>query len=397
MDITKCYRLLGSPLWRSFGIVFSRFLATLAAILGVSTPLFGQTFAIIGDYGSAGQNEEDVANLVKSWNPDFVITTGDNNYPDGEATTIDPNIGQYYHDFIYNYQGSYGPGSPENRFFPSLGNHDWNTTNAQPYIDYFTLLNNERYYDFVWGEVHFFAVDSDWDEPDGVESTSTQGQWMESALANSTSRWKIVYFHHPPYSSGSHGNQDWMQWPFEAWGASAVLAGHDHTYERIILNGFPYFVNGLGGRSRYSFGNPVPGSEVRYNSDYGAMRVVATPSNITFEFINRAGVLIDSYTIGPLSVPSEENRLPGKLFLLQNSPNPFHIKSEIQFSLLRDENVTLKIYNLLGREVTTILSGRLEAGAHNVIWEAKDIRSGTYFYHLNAGGELLIKKGVLLR
>lgn len=60
-------------------------------------------FAVIGDYGSGRPQEQDVANLVKSWNPDFIITTGDNNYPNGEASTIDPNIGQFYHDFIYPY------------------------------------------------------------------------------------------------------------------------------------------------------------------------------------------------------------------------------------------------------------------------------------------------------
>ena len=57
-------------------------------------------FAVIGDYGIAGQPEADVAALVQSWNPDIVITTGDNNYPNGEASTIDANIGQYYHQFI---------------------------------------------------------------------------------------------------------------------------------------------------------------------------------------------------------------------------------------------------------------------------------------------------------
>ena len=80
------------------------------------------TFAVIGDYGLDGPDELDVANLVKSWNPDFIITTGDNNYMDGSASIIDQNIGKYYHEFIGNYQGDYGEGSSINRFFPSLGN-----------------------------------------------------------------------------------------------------------------------------------------------------------------------------------------------------------------------------------------------------------------------------------
>ena len=53
-------------------------------------------------------------------------------------------------------------------------------------------------------------------------------------LAASTAPWKIVYMHHPPYSSSQHGSTPGMQWPFENWGASLVLTGHDHTYERIL-------------------------------------------------------------------------------------------------------------------------------------------------------------------
>src|SRR2546426_179663 len=68
-------------------------------------------FAVIGDYGYAGQAELDVANLVRSWNPNFIITTGDNNYESGSASTIDQNIGQYYHSFIFPYVGKYGAGS----------------------------------------------------------------------------------------------------------------------------------------------------------------------------------------------------------------------------------------------------------------------------------------------
>jgi hypothetical protein len=65
-----------------------------------------------------------------------------------------------------------------NQFFPTLGNHDWYTPGAQPYLDYFHLPGNERYYDFVWGPVHFFAIDSDENEPDGVNQSSVQAKWL---------------------------------------------------------------------------------------------------------------------------------------------------------------------------------------------------------------------------
>ena len=66
-------------------------------------------FAAIGDYGNDSSDEQRVADLVSSWNVEFVITLGDNNYPDGEAATIDETIGQYYSDFIGEYIGAYGP------------------------------------------------------------------------------------------------------------------------------------------------------------------------------------------------------------------------------------------------------------------------------------------------
>ncbi len=271
------------------------------ATAGTPPPVYATTetirFAVIGDYGRAGPAERDVANLVLGWQPDFVITTGDNNYPRGERTTIDENIGQYYRAFIHPYQGRYGDGATLNRFFPVLGNHDWLTDEAAPYLDYFTLPGNERYYEFVWGPVHFFALDSDLREPDGISRTSRQARWLRARLAASSAPWRIVYLHHPPFSSGSHGSHRVLQWPFRAWGATAVLAGHDHTYERILRDGMLYFVNGLGGASKYPFEAVVSGSQVRFSDDYGAMLVEATSEQITFQFYTRAGELVDTYTI----------------------------------------------------------------------------------------------------
>lgn len=254
-------------------------------------------FAVIGDYGVADENEQAVAAMVTAWKPAFIVTTGDNNYVFGLDATIDPNIGQYYQAYIGNYTGTYGKGSTENRFFPSLGNHDWTLTGADPYLNYFTLPGNERYYRVVQGSVELFILDSDTHEPDGVSSDSIQGQWLQNALADSTALYKLVVFHHPPYSSAKHGSHDRMQWPFAEWGATLVLNGHDHVYERIIQDDFPYIVNGAGGKSLYDFQTPVEGSEVRYNCNYGALLVDVTDNAMTLRFITVGDGLVDTYTI----------------------------------------------------------------------------------------------------
>ena len=254
-------------------------------------------FAAIGDYGKEGEGAAAVATLVHSWQVDFIVTLGDNNYPDGAAATIDDNIGQYYADYIYPYTGEYSSTATINRFFPALGNHDWRRRGAKPYLDYFTLPGNERYYDFVWGPVHVFVLNSDFNEPDGFREDSVQAQWLEREMGKSAAAWQIVTMHVSPYSSGHHGSHTYMRWPFAAWGADAVLSGHDHHYERLTVDGIPYFVNGLGGNGRYSLDEPLNKTEIQYNAELGAMLITATEDVLTFAFITHTNEQIDQHTI----------------------------------------------------------------------------------------------------
>jgi tartrate-resistant acid phosphatase type 5 len=273
------------------------------------------TFAIIGDYGLGSDSEASVARLVESWSPAYIVAVGDDYYaPAGGNGTAkyDASTGAYYCRWLANVTTT-GKRCPSglaatNAFFPAMGNHDY--TDAQPspdtYVTYFDLpgkgfvntSGNERFYDFVEGSIHFFVIDSDPHEPAGTDSTSTQAQWLKAQLAASTSRWNIVYDHHPPYSSDdSHGSTPNMQWPFAEWGADAVISGHSHTYERIMRDGIVYFVNGMGGASRYKFTTPTSGSAIRYNGNWGAQQVTVTPTSLTFAFYNVDGSLIDSYSI----------------------------------------------------------------------------------------------------
>jgi len=254
-------------------------------------------FAVIGDYGASGADEQAVATLVNRLRPDFVVTTGDNNYPSGGADTIDENIGRYYHQFIGNYQGRWGPGSTTNRFFPVLGNHDWYTAGAKPYLDYFHLPNNERYYDVSIGDVHVFAVDSDANEPDGITGDSVQAAWLMGRLGASTARWNAVFFHHPPYSSGVHGSTPALQWPFGAWGAQIVFSGHDHSYERLAIDGVTYIVNGLGGNVIYDLEPPIEGSITAYNGAHGAILVEADAERLISTFLRTDGQVVDTVTL----------------------------------------------------------------------------------------------------
>lgn len=263
--------------------------------------------AAIGDFGAHSTAEHAVAKLVASWGPDFVITTGDNNYPSGSAQTIDRNIGADYHSFIYPYVGKYGAGAADrvNRFFPTLGNHDLLTGGGKPYLSYFALPGNERYYTYRSGPVQIFAIDSNPEDPDLYFTSakkptwnSPEAKWLKKQLAKSTATWKIVYFHHPPYSSGTvHGSSVWMRWPFRQWGATAVLSGHEHNYERLSEGGLPYFVDGSGGDSLYRLGPAIKGSQKRFSADHGGMLITADEAAITFSFVTVKGRVVDRYTI----------------------------------------------------------------------------------------------------
>jgi len=249
-------------------------------------------FAQIGDFGSAGTAELKVSQMVKSWNPDLIISVGDNNYYNGLLETIQINVSSFYGDYIYNYDapGEYrcnGTAFKEciNRFFPTPGNHDsYNRDWLTPYYNFFTLPGNEKYYSFTWGPVSFFSINTVEKNPD------EQKEWLESELELSDKSFNIVFLHHRPYSSGSHGDQGFIQWDFYTMGVDIVFAGHDHIYERLEKSGEPglvYIVNGLGGRALSSCSNPHDPSLFEgfcYGSDYGAVKGTATSDRLKLEF-----------------------------------------------------------------------------------------------------------------
>jgi hypothetical protein len=155
------------------------------------------TTAFIGDSGRVGSNIQAVANLIKTWSPDTVVHVGDIVYGDG---VVDPGtsdyeecVGQYFGaDYVGGYNGPFGPGPVENKFFPTLGNHDWDDGGIFNYEEFFTFAKNpnQRYYHYKRGPVHFIHLDSGGNnpgsvDPDGYGSGSDQAAWLEGVLAAS--------------------------------------------------------------------------------------------------------------------------------------------------------------------------------------------------------------------
>jgi acid phosphatase type 7 len=202
-------------------------------------------FLAFGDSGGGGTDQYHLMEQMKTVPFDLMIHTGDLAYDDGTITQFEDNVFGVYEELFRNIP-----------FFPAAGNHEYNTLQGAPFRDVFNLpgQSGEKWYSYDWGRVHFAALDTEADY-------ATQAAWLDKDLAASTSPWKIVYMHRPPYSSGEHGSdtklRDILAPVFEKHHVQLVLAGHDHHYERAkAVNGVNYVVTGGGGRGT----RPVSGA-----------------------------------------------------------------------------------------------------------------------------------------
>jgi hypothetical protein len=180
-----------------------------------------------------------------------------------------------------------------------------------------------------------------------------------------------------------------MRWPFQPWGASLVLAGHDHHYERLVRGNLMFCVNGLGGRSQYNMSiSPIAGSQFRYNDNYGAQLFEASADSLSLRFYARTGELVDGFTLRKsLSlVPALEGVFP----------TPVLETARVAFSLPRRTDVKLVVLDVAGHEVALLLDGPKGAGHHEVQWERGSLRPGTYFLQLRTGRYAPVLRTVVL-
>jgi tartrate-resistant acid phosphatase type 5 len=355
-----------------------RFIHSIFCIqLFFATAMFSQNIAVIGDFRSGGPGVDSVAQLVKSWHPDAIITTGDNYLlTDG---SVDDQVGKYYSEFIYPYSGNYIPAGTSNTFYPALGNHDLDNSGLQQYLDYFTLPGNERYYQLLVGNVVFFIINSNTSEPDGISDTSVQALWLRNKLLLAHDYWKIVIFHHPAYTSGPHVADTLMRWPFRTWGADAVISGHNHGYERLWADSLAYFVNGAGGAPLYVFGSSAE-SQLTYSKNYGAQRIIANSDSIVFSFFNIRDSLVDAYTIKkplppPPSAISENNDAISRIEI--NG-------TELEITLKTDvaaQNILIRISNANGQ--TLITSSNKPGEKNKITVNIAGLKTGIYFVQLS--------------
>jgi predicted MPP superfamily phosphohydrolase len=180
------------------------------------------------------------------------------------------------------------------KFYASLGNHD---AREQRFYKPFNM-DGKLYYSFSPNpNIRFFALESTYMEPEQV-------RWLEKELAASKNPWKIVFFHHPLYSSGSrHGSDIKLRQVLEPlflkYGVSLVLTGHDHFYERIKpQKGIQYFVLGSGGQLRKGDIEPNTGLTARgFDTDLAFMAAEISGDEMHFYVLSRLGQGVDAGVI----------------------------------------------------------------------------------------------------
>ena len=274
-------------------------------------------FLVVGDWGRNGEfHQKDVANQMgleaAKNHTSFVLSMGDNFYPDGVISTTDPQWNKSFEDIYTNY-------SLNIPWFTAFGNHDYRG-NIQAQLDYSKISRRwrttERYYSFEKTipnsseKALFVFIDSNpFDETLSRKSHSdlasqnkeAQLEWLEKTLATSTASWKIVIGHHPLYTTGVRRDKMLdvrkVFLPiFEKHKVNAYLAGHEHDLQHQKPEGFThYFVSGAGSEIR-----PVTKDEQQTKfaiSDHGFMSMQLLKDKLNVQVINFEGKQLYQTTI----------------------------------------------------------------------------------------------------
>jgi MYXO-CTERM domain-containing protein len=204
---------------------------------------------IVGDSGTGNSNQMDVWNAMLGrvgayYRPHIYLHMGDMAYADGTTSQFTTRFFAPYETLLRN-----------TVIWPTLGNHEGHSsdspTQSGPYYTAYVLpkaaeagglpSGTEAYYSFDYANVHFIVLDS-YDTP--RQPTGAMMTWMKNDLAATTQDWVIAFWHHPPYTKGSHDSdtesaliqmREYALPILEAGGVDLVLAGHSHIYERSFL------------------------------------------------------------------------------------------------------------------------------------------------------------------
>lgn len=217
-----------------------------------------------GDSGDFSPEQLALRDQMVGHEFDVFLHLGDMAYGSGTFPEFEERVFGVYEDLLHRVPT-----------YPAPGNHEYKTDRGQPYLDVYYLwemawreADQERYYSFDYGDVHFVSLDSNGETllPAALDiedqNPDDMLDWLEADLAASDKPWKVAFFHHPPYTSSERDPNYTVRMGLlpilEEGEVDLVLCGHDHHYERTKAirdgqetlhenGGIYYFVVGSGG------------------------------------------------------------------------------------------------------------------------------------------------------
>ncbi|MFN8284824.1 MAG: metallophosphoesterase [Chitinophagales bacterium] len=434
----------------------------------VTAPIIGDTsgfkFWITGDFG--GGNNEQIkvrrwfenylqGNVVDGW-----LWLGDNVYNDGTDAEYSAKVFDkvYGYDSIFRFLN----------FYPIPGNHDYNsvnrfdnpTTHKGPYFDMVEVFKNaemgglpsgtENYYSYDFGNTHFIALNSElyqyifFDFPDAYKT------WIENDIKNSNKKFKVAYWHQPPYSFGSHNSDDaWELFMgsmrmrivpiLEKYGVDLVLCGHSHVYERSYLinkhygfsatfnrttmlidstsgnpdsnrtyikytygtqkdKGTVYAVVGNSGKSEDENGKMHPVMYKKFAADKGVgSMILEVKGNVMLcSYYKDNGELFDRFSIVKKDSTAVISGVKQNTNVndLKVYPNPFSNSIVVEFEALKSQPTNIQIQNIIGQlMVETVWKGNTIIGNNRIeIKNLSELADGEYIISVKQQDEIVSEK-----
>jgi Calcineurin-like phosphoesterase/PKD domain/Purple acid Phosphatase, N-terminal domain/Secretion system C-terminal sorting domain len=383
---TKYYYSVGSPTMKLEGNADNYFYTH--PVVGAENKY---RFWIAGDCGTAYQMQYDVRDQFENYRSnskiDGFLLLGDNAYTNGLDNEYQTGFFDVYKEQLKHFN-----------LWPTPGNHDyWATTNytqgfsGTPYFSIFSTpqngqsggvpSNNPAYYSYNYGNVHFVALDSYGQESGNAlkmyDTNSSQIVWLKNDLAANSQRWTVLYWHHPPYTKGSHNSdvegdliaiRENVLRIVERYKVDLVLNGHSHNYERSKL------INGhYGVESTYnSAQHDISSSSAQYNGTNNSCPYIKNGSNTSgtvYLVAGNAGKVTFTSPGYPHNAMAVSETVHGGSLVLDVEGNRLDCKFvgddgiiRDQFTMMKDAGIKQTIGTFAGQ---TIYLSSSYIGSHN--------------------------------
>jgi hypothetical protein len=421
----------------------------------VTNPDVGSTDSVriwvIGDFGRSSTAQREVRDSYEAYtgstHTNLWLWLGDNAYNDGTDSEYQTKVFDEYPKQFKKWV-----------VWPTSGNHDLHSANSNnltgPYYDNFTMpmqgevggvpSGTEAYYSFDYANIHFVCLESY--GSNFRSATGDMANWLNADLAANTQTFTVVYFHHPPYSKGSHDSDaetELIQMRsnivpiLENHKVDLVLAGHSHSYERTMLlhghygnsnsfnistmtvdagsgifpnsyvksapdyNGTVYVVCGTSGYKGTTQSDWPHEAMYDYTvNHYGSLVIDVKGNILNCKYLTSTGTIRDEFTIIKPGFPTsavDPKDSSDDLNTFSIWPNPVLQNAVIRYYLNESEKVSFDVLDISGRLIYQ--HGGIDAskGMHTMTFPMQDanLPRGIYLIRMIAGQEAYTRRFII--